>query len=85
MKAIMKPIKLELPPDHLDIVMKHLLEGKMKDVNNTVNLIMQQANDPVMQGGAVAADSKSGESVAEPGATSDAGQATTSVPTKRKR
>lgn len=83
MKAIMKPIKFELLPQELDVVMAQLVEGPMKIVNNVVNKIMAQANDPVLQGGAVAPDSKSGESATEQSTAPDSGQAAAAP--KRKR
>lgn len=78
----MKAIKFELTPQELDIVMNQLVEGPMKVVNNVVQKMMTQANDPVMQGGAVAADSKSGEPSAEPSQSAGTEQKPAEVPAK---
>lgn len=82
----MKPIKFELTPQELDIVMSALVEQPMKIVNNVVQKIMSQANDPKIQGGEVPPDSKSGESAAESGAAESTEQKPAApAPSKRKR
>lgn len=70
-----KPIKLEVYPQELDLIMNQLAEGSFKLVNNLVNKLVAQANDPEMQGEVVPADSKSGESVPQSDGTENAGEA----------